>query len=410
MILKKSMYDIEVDKLDTGDILLFNSATASYGIMNLKTQRLFDELNLIDEANLKDAEDKNSINIMKKEGFLVNKEMDEYMNLKTLGEISKYNSTGFSLTIAPTMDCNMACPYCYENKTKKIMDENTKNQLIKYVESRICNSDVKSFFVTWYGGEPLLQKNIILDLSKAFIHICNENKVKYSAGIITNGTLLDYETAKMLKNECYVSTAQVTIDGLKKVNNTRRLLKDGSDSFEMITNNIDNCKALIHFSIRVNVDKNNIDETKKLVDYFINEKKWKDGSVNYYFAPVEDITDYCNIDNNSTCYSYEEFGQINSGLLRLMYENGNMDSINITYPKVRLISCGAITYDKGYVVDSDGDLYKCWNMIGMKDKTVGDIFNGPILNKEYAEFLKLDLPQKCESCDKVPADRYAALL
>jgi uncharacterized protein len=397
MILKKSLYNVEVDRLDNGDILLFNSSTSAFGIMNVKTQELVFNSESIDEDKV---EDKDNISVMKSNGFLVDNEIDEYTRMEITGRLQRYSKTTFGLTIAPTINCNMACPYCYEEKSNKRMSEEVKTSLINFVENNIKGDKIKSFHVTWYGGEPLLEKDLILDLSKEFIKITKDNGVLYSAGIVTNGSLLDYETAKMLKNECNVTFAQITIDGLREVHNSRRILKNGMDSFGIITDNIDNCKELINISIRVNVDKSNVEEAKKLVDYFINERKWIDNSVTYYFAPVDKQTDACNAEISS-CFSPNEFGKIDAELLRLIYQKGNMESITRLYPRGRAVSCGALGCN-GYVLDPEGYLYKCWDVIGIKKYSVGDIFSGPRLNGEYLKWLSLDLPNDCKSCNMLP--------
>lgn len=395
-MLRKSIYNIEIDKLDNGDVLLFNSNTSAFGVMDVETQELY-YTDIIDEYKINNENINENIHIMQTNGFLVDVKTDEYKQMNALSRIMRYSKTGFKLAIAPTMNCNMNCPYCYEEKNSKRMNEEIKNALINFVEKNIIETKMESFHVTWYGGEPLLEKNIILELSKKFIKITEKNGVQYSASIITNGSLLDFETAKMLKNDCKVGLAQITIDGLDNVHNNRRILKNGMNSFGMIINNIEKCKGILNVSIRVNIDKSNIANTEDLINYFINEKKWIDNEITYYFAPV---TDTCNSDINS-CFSSREFGEIDSQLLRLIYEKGNISSINMIYPRSRLSACGALQFNN-YVVDPDGLLYKCWETIGLKEYSVGNIFSGPVLNDELANWLTLDVPQNCIKCNTLP--------
>lgn len=400
MKLKKSLYNVEVDKLENGNILLFNTATSAFGIMNGNTQKLYYNNGCINEDLIEDPQDKEAINILKSNGFLVEEGIDEFKRMQVSGDLQRYNQQFLGLTIAPTINCNMACPYCYEEKTAKRMNEDVKNALIKFVKNNITSNNIRSFDVTWYGGEPLLEKELITELSEEFIKITSENKVKYSAGIVTNGSLLDYETAKMLKDKCNVTFAQITIDGLRDTHNGRRILKNGADSFGIITDNIEACKDIMDISIRINVDRNNVEETKKLIDYFIDERKWTDNNVTFYFAPVAKQTDACNAEV-SACLSSVEFGEIDSQLLRYIYQKGNMKNIDRVYPRGRFVICGA-TAANGYVVDPEGYLYKCWDIVGIKENRVGDIFNGPRLNKEYLTWLSLELPEECKACSILP--------
>ena len=44
--------------------------------------------------------------------------------------------------------------------------------------------------MTWFGGEPLLAKEVIYRLSEAFIARTHDAGIAYTANIITNGYLL----------------------------------------------------------------------------------------------------------------------------------------------------------------------------------------------------------------------------
>lgn len=398
-MLKKSIYNIEIDKLNNGDILLYNSLTSALGIMNNQARRIYYSTELIDENKIQNKEENKIIDIMKKNGFLIDSEMDEFIYLSTLGNIQRFSLNTMYLTIAPTMNCNMACPYCYEKKYNKSMNNVIKKSLVEFIRKTVDSNNIKNLSITWYGGEPLLEKQTIKELSNDFIKLCSENNINYFAGIITNGSLLDYETAKMLKEECNVKFAQITIDGLKETNNKRRILKNGKDSFSIITNNIVKAQEFLSISIRINIDKTNISEANDLIDYFINDMKYGK-NVNYYFAPITKQTDACQV-NTSECYTMNEFANINSNLIKKMYDkNANM-SKKISYSTGRVLSCQALGINH-YVIDSEGYLYKCWDEIGNKAKNVGDIFNGPILNKRALSWLSLDLPDECKKCNLLP--------
>lgn len=62
-----------------------------------------------------------------------------------------------SLIIAPTLDCNFRCPYCFEDLKKIYMTKGTVNAIKNFVRNKIKNG-VTNLNVSWYGGEPLLCK------------------------------------------------------------------------------------------------------------------------------------------------------------------------------------------------------------------------------------------------------------
>lgn len=56
------------------------------------------------------------------------------------------------LTVAPTRSCNFACPYCFEaNRAGIDMSRETEEQLVRFAE-RFQPGQL--FGVTWFGGEP----------------------------------------------------------------------------------------------------------------------------------------------------------------------------------------------------------------------------------------------------------------
>ncbi len=397
---KKSFYNVEIKTLENGDVLLFNSLTTAFGLMDKKTQDIYYSLDSVNTGSVPDEEDLRNLETLKTNGFVIDSELNEGKMLNLLGRSARYDLKSLDLTVAPTLDCNMACPYCYEDKSsKKIMSEKTGMQLIEFIKRKISTDRINKLTVTWYGGEPLLELETIQKLSGEIINLCNENRIKYQAGIVTNGALLNRETAAVLRENCAVYVAQVTIDGLKDKHNRRRSLNNNDDSFKLITDNIVAVKDIINIGIRVNLDRSNIEEAEKLIDYFIDEKKWGD-RVSIHFAPVEDKDGTCSMTQGS-CYTMKEFGEIDSKLLRRIYSKGNYRLIDSKYPKFKPACCGAIAANS-FVVGPDGYLYKCWNVIGNKKRVVGTLAEGEILNSENIDWMTLDLPEDCTSCNLLP--------
>ena len=109
---KKSFYNIIIDKID-GKYLLFNSLSGSLVLLNEECKNFYDRIEDIYDLNEQELE---YFNLMKENALLVDYDLDEY-GLYTIKEKSnRYNPQMFTLTIAPTMNCNMNCPYCYEKK------------------------------------------------------------------------------------------------------------------------------------------------------------------------------------------------------------------------------------------------------------------------------------------------------
>ena len=164
--------------------------------------------------------------------------------------------TSLGLTIAPTLDCNFRCVYCFENHIHGAMSEDVQNAVIDFIKARVQN--LKHLSICWFGGEPLLSKAIIKHLSEEIIAICNEKRINYSASIISNAYLIDNNIIADFK-QFKINDIQVTLDGTEKIHDARRKTVSGKSSFWTIVNNI---KLLlendISVSLRINIDNNNV--------------------------------------------------------------------------------------------------------------------------------------------------------
>lgn len=401
MRLKKSVYNIIIDKLENDKLLFFNSSKGSFGIMDAQTQTIYNNIENIDICDIKDDNIKKNIDIMRGNGFLIENDIDEVKQLNVLRNIARYNNAGrLSLTIAPTMNCNMNCPYCYEKKNSSIMSKNVQDSLIKFIKKRIQSKQISELSINWYGGEPLLGKETIKYLSNNFIKICKENDIKYFSSIITNGTLLDESTAVMLSNDCNISNCQITIDGIGEINNLRRRLKNGEGSFETIIKNIDSCKDIISIVIRMNVDKDNKESIDEFFNFYVEHKEWL-SKVQIYLAPVSKLTEHCSF-NDNICFSQQEFMKINLSFIKRILDIPNTKlNVNHFKPKQLSISCPSLGINT-YVIDPEGYIYKCWNDVGIKEENIGDVFNDVTLNKKNIEWLTFDLSEECKSCNILP--------
>ena len=190
--------------------IFFNAATCALAVVDENFLRVLEDVknNSYDEKNY----DSQLIADMKSSGCLIEDDVDELERLEFYRNLAKYDMTNFGLTIAPTLDCNFRCKYCFEAHPKGKMNSETQAALIKFVESRI--ERVKNFSVTWYGGEPLLAKEIIWHLSEKFLELCEKFSIEYEAFIVTNASLLEDSDVEQFK-KYNINGAQITIDGVK---------------------------------------------------------------------------------------------------------------------------------------------------------------------------------------------------
>lgn len=395
---KKSVFNIIIDELSGGEALVFNSFHSTFGIMDTATRSIYERIENTDPASLEEGRDREAFSILFKNGFIVPFELDELSLVDLECQRSKFDSSKIALTIAPTLSCNMACPYCFEQNLSGRMSRTIQEALCIFVEKRIEDSKCKQLHVTWYGGEPLLAVDIISSLSHRLISLCEAQNVSYTASIVTNGVFLTREVAEQLRS-LKVLRAQVTLDGMAEYHNKRRVLKNGGDSFNIIINNIDACYDLLDINVRVNVDEGNIGNIEEFLSFLLDEKGWKKNP-SVYLAPVEKYTDAEYFEHTKNA-DLSRFFHYDSGLLERTCGLENDKPNPRLYPHRRSYFCQAAV-SNSYVVDPDGYLYKCWNVIGNKQMAIGTLANNDNLNMEGLKWLSYKPGDECYACPYLP--------
>lgn len=296
--------------------------------------------------------------------FLYPDHYDELEDLKFGHRMARYEQTTLGLIIAPTMACNMACVYCFENNKQGLMSPETIDSLLAFVRERAPS--LRDLTVNWYGGEPLLAMPVIERLSSAFMELAKAHEFDYKASMITNGYLLTPETVSRLV-DLKVNSAQVTIDGPSRIHNRKRPLKNGKDSFATIIENVKNAAPKMAISIRVNVDKNT---TEDIIVELLDELKQAGvhQRIGVNFGKIEASTTACaNISED--CMDSTEFSRAEVLYYRLLFERGFLVG---KLPLPSATSCMA-QLTSSFLIDHEGRIYRCFNYVGDESKAMGNI-------------------------------------
>lgn len=159
------------------------------------------------------------------------------------------------VTMTTTLNCNMRCYYCYQKDGElDHMSRETCDEAIRWTKDRIREKDDKRLYVDWYGGEPMLNQEAILQYSREMIPWCDERGVKYKAHMLCNGTNWP-EDVKGFLEETRMTRIQFSMDGAERHHNKRRGLVgvDGkgprAPSFEIVMSTIDKViqHAIVYF-------------------------------------------------------------------------------------------------------------------------------------------------------------------
>lgn len=300
---------------------------------------------------------------MKRGNFIVPDGIDEFELILNTSKLSRKESKTGVYTIAPTLECNFRCPYCFEpSHQKNRMTDERAIAVSDYIKRDIESNNYEGVEVTWYGGEPLLALPIIESISLRIMNLVDN----YIAGIITNGYYLNKEVSQKLK-QLSITYAQITIDGPPEIHNKRRCLPSGKDTFYKILNNIVEACNNIDIVIRVNVDKGNVAAIDRIID--ILDKFDLRNRISVYLAPVENINGaYSNLD---LCMENVSFSEFEAEFAKRHCAKGY---IRPHLPGFNPSICGAVC-NWSTVIDPKGDLYKCWNEIDIPMRSYGSIYS-----------------------------------
>lgn len=166
-------------------------------------------------------------------GFLIEQGFDEQAEVHQ-NYIRRYDTSNAHLIVMPTEHCNFRCTYCYESFERGQMSPDLVNGVKKYITNK---RDLKSFNLSWFGGEPLLAPNVVVELTQFFHNHCLENDIAFHCNITTNASLLTPEIVEQTV-PFGMLRFQITIDGIEDDHNERRIAIDGGASYSRIIENL----------------------------------------------------------------------------------------------------------------------------------------------------------------------------
>lgn len=339
-------------------------------------------------------------------GFIISNSEDEIARIKEKYDLSRKNAP-FLLTLFPTFKCNMICDYCFIGKRdieiSPTIIKKIKSFAFKYLE----NNEVPSFSVDWLGGEPILKSDVIKSLSSYFLDLSDKKGLQFNSQVITNGSLLNTTTIKELLDS-KVSRLQITLDGPKKIHDSRRRFNSSeSSTFESIMKGLHLAVGKFIIKLRINVDSQNLDSIYPLLDCFHNEGWLKDDAKFYpYLGRLSPYNDACS-NVQSSMATVEEFSETQFKWWKKLSELGFPVEFQPLYqfPEPRSYNCSAVGKN-GFVIGPDGKIYKCGLNIGDYTKSIGNVLDMKILDdndnlKVWKNYTPLD-NSKCQFCSFLP--------
>ena len=335
-------------------------------------------------------------------GVLVPKDFDERTELFALRRRALEASEALLLTLAPTIQCNFRCTYCFEAHRQDVMSSEVQTDLMRFIAQNA--EGARSITTTWFGGEPMLHPDIIGRVQGFTNELGAARGLRVARGIVTNGWFLTEPLIRRLQGLGEWEMVQVTLDGLPPVHNRRRILAGGQGTWDRI---VANCVTALEMDfridLRVNVDRRNAHMLGELLDRLLEERILPAAKISLGF--VTDSTAACSHVREDVL-SDEDRARITLAFEGELLKRNLPPSSGLPSPL-----CGpmcSVESKRGFVVAPSGLIFKCWHQIdGSADQAIGHVSGIPVPNRaaELERWTRYDPANRkgCSNCKALPA-------
>ncbi|ADQ14456.1 radical SAM/SPASM domain-containing protein [Halanaerobium hydrogeniformans] len=348
---KLSKYTV-VFRCESGDAIFHNSFMGAIAVIPSNEFSRLEE-DLYQEIDEKDFAD-NCLKELCENGFFFPSQIDEADFVEKI--LKRENrSKNLDLVILPHENCNFRCDYCYETHQGGIMETEIVEGLKLFTYNKVA--EYSSLNTRWFGGEPLLARDIIYQLSDSFLESCERAGIPYSSHMTTNAYLLTPEVVdELLKRK--INKFQITFDGPEIIHDSTRKLAGGGKTFKVILNNLlamKNRDLDFYVSLRVNFNNASLVLMEDLFR-LISENFGNDPRFGLYFRPIGKYggpndekleicqPEYAKLIEMELTEEYSQFGYLDKLVKKSLQPHGQV--------------CYAAK-ESSLIIGADGTIYKC---------------------------------------------------
>lgn len=379
-----------------------------YDVLDFYKDKSLDEICSLLEAEYKKesiVEVYEEIEKLEKEGLLYSDNVD-ISNFK-------YNEDNIvkAMCLHVAHDCNLKCDYCFASQgnfkgERSLMKLEVGKKALDYL---VENSGARrNLEVDFFGGEPLMNFQLVKDLVAYGRSIEKENNKNFRFTITTNGVLLDDEKIDFINEN--MDNVVLSLDGRKEVNDNMRKTISGEGSYDII---LPKFKKLVDkrgdkdYYIRGTFTNKNIDFSKDALDFY--EQGFKKTSIEPVVTPEE--MDYALREEHleAVLKEYEKFSKDYISIKKMdkdfLFFHFMIDLDQGPCMIKRAVGCGA---GSEYVaVTPEGELYPCHQFVGESEFLLGNIWDG-VKNTDLRDKFKSANVYSKDECKKCWARFYCS--
>lgn len=168
---------------------------------------------------------------LKKEGKLFSE--DKFKDLQI--DIKARPTQLKALCLHIAHDCNMCCKYCFAGEgeysgDRSLMSFEVGKRALDFLIEQ--SGSRKNLEVDFFGGEPLLNFDVVKQLVAYARSIEKEKGKNFRFTLTTNGVLLNDEVMEWANKECY--NVVLSLDGRKGTNDRMRRTRNDKGTYDLI--------------------------------------------------------------------------------------------------------------------------------------------------------------------------------
>lgn len=261
--MKVSRFVVEQSVEDNIDILYSTISRKYYKYPADKKEYIGGLLKNINKENYT-LDEVNVIKSLYSKGIIIDDGLDEIELLRDEENKKQHQDSILRMTIFLTKACNFRCTYCIQEHINKRIDDETINNIIQFIIKE--SEKRREIKINWFGGEPLLEFEVLTNILKKVLPVCKENGCTLNSSMTTNGYLLDEHKVIALR-DLGVNTMQITVDGDKNNHNKTRILANGEGTYDQVLKGVELAAGNgIKVILRININSENIGVKPKVLE------------------------------------------------------------------------------------------------------------------------------------------------
>ena len=342
-------------------------------------------------------------------GLLVESEQDDVDLIeKHIKDLMSAPSVISVMYLLLTDACNMTCDYCFvknqiPNKRNNLfMNLSITKKAVDFFAIAIsrqpkCFNKRKS--IIFYGGEPLLNKDVFMRTVEYITELKQKRILPDSLvlSLISNGLNFTPELADFVKN--YKVGISISLDGKEDVTNFHRHDVFGKPVFDRVMKKIRMLQEKgIQVGVSCTINEKTLEHKNETIDFLVNTLSLKGVGFNIIRGEAVNLNPgYSKRASQFILDAYEIFRE--NGV----FENRIMRKVKSFTKMLNLFYDCAAGGGNQIVIAPDGEVGICHGFIGSRKYFVGTVFDNDLIveNTETYKLWKKRSPltiPKCRSC------------